>query len=99
MSGASGDINFKKNKDFSNKFLLSGEKESEIREFFTEDLIQFLDDNEIHHIESNGEALMIFKYLHIAKTDEVQNMLTFGLNLLKHMNFKSISENIFRKDK
>ena len=32
---------------------------------------------------------MIFKYLHIAKTDEVQNMLTFGLNLLKHMNFKS----------
>tara|TARA_B110000211_G_scaffold210974_1_gene249459 strand:+ start:810 stop:3068 length:2259 start_codon:yes stop_codon:yes gene_type:complete len=99
LSGASGDINFKKNKDFSNKFLLSGEKESEIREFFTEDLIQFLDDNEIHHIESNGEALMIFKYLHIAKTDEVQNMLTFGLNLLKHMNFKSISENIFRKDK
>ncbi|MFT5249630.1 MAG: hypothetical protein ACI93P_001357, partial [bacterium] len=91
FSGASGDINFKKNKDFSNKFLLSGEKESEIREFFTEDLIQFLDDNEIHHIESNGEALMIFKYLHIAKTDEVQNMLTFGLNLLKHMNLKSIS--------
>ncbi len=91
LSGASRDINFKKNKDFSNKFLLSGEKESEIREFFTEDLIQFLDENEIHHIESNGEALMIFKYLHIAKTDEVQNMLTFGFNLLKHMNFKSIS--------
>ena len=88
LSGASRDINFKKNKDFSNKFLLSGEKESEIREFFTEDLIQFLDENEIHHIESNGEALMIFKYLHIAKTEEVQNMLSFGLNLLKHMNFK-----------
>ncbi len=91
LSGASGDINFKRNTDFSNKFLLSGENESEIREFFTEDLIQFLEDNEIHHIESNGEALMIFKYLHIAKTDEVQNMLTFGLNLLKHMNFKDIS--------
>ena len=67
---------------------MSGENEDEIREFFTEDLIRFLEDNEIHHIESNGEALMIFKYLHIAKTDEVQNMLTFGLNLLKHMNFK-----------
>ena len=89
FSGSNGDINFKKNKGFSNKFLLSGEEESEIREFFTEDLIRFLEDNEIHHIESNGEALMIFKYLHIAKTDEVQNMLTFGLNLLKHMNFKS----------
>lgn len=91
LSGASSDINFKKNKDFSNKFLLSGEKEEDIREFFTEDLIQFLEENEIHHIESNGEALMIFKYLHIAKTDEVQNMLTFGLNLLKHMNLKGIS--------
>jgi len=88
FSGSSGDINFKKNKGFSNKFLLSGEEEAEIREFFTDDLIRFLEDNEIHHIESNGEALMIFKYLHIAKTDEVQNMLTFGLNLLKHMNFK-----------
>ena len=91
LSGASGDINFKKNKSFSNKFLLSGENEDEIREYFTDDLIQFLDENEIHHIESNGEALMIFKYLHIAKTDEVQNMLSFGLNLLKHMNFKDIS--------
>ena len=88
FSGSSGDINFKKNKGFSNKFLLSGEEEAEIREFFTDDLIQFLEDNEIHHIESNGEALMIFKYLHIAKTEEVQNMLSFGLNLLKHMNFK-----------
>jgi len=88
FSGSSGDINFKKNKGFSNKFLLRGEEEAEIREFFTDDLIQFLEDNEIHHIESNGEALMIFKYLHIAKTEEVQNMLSFGLNLLKHMNFK-----------
>ena len=91
LSGGSRDINFKKNKVFSNKFLLSGEKEGEIREFFTEDLIKFLEENEIHHIESNGEALMIFKYLHVAKTNEVQNMLTFGLNLLKHMNLKKVS--------
>ena len=89
FSGSNRDINFKKHKGFSSKFLLSGENEDEIREFFTEDLTRFLEDNEIHHIESNGEALMIFKYLHIAKTNEVQNMLTFGLNLLKHMNFKS----------
>jgi len=89
FSGVNRDINFKKHRGFSGKFLLSGENEKEIREFFTEDLIRFLEDNEIHHIESNGEALMIFKYLHIAKTDEVKNMLTFGLNLLKHMDFKS----------
>lgn len=85
FSGAKGDINFKKYAGFSNKFQLRGEDEEAIRAFFTDNLISFLEQNEIHHIESNGEALMIFKYLHIARTDEVQNMLTFSRNLLGHM--------------
>ena len=88
LSGANRDINFKRNTSFSSKFLLSGEDEDAIREFFTDDLLQFLAENEIHHIECNGEALMIFKYIHIAKTDEVQNMLAFAHNLLSHMNLK-----------
>lgn len=91
FSGAKGDINFVKYADFSGKFQLSGEDENAIRTFFTDELIRFLEQNEIHHIESNGEALMIFKYIHIARTDEVQNMLNFSHNLLKHMNLKSSS--------
>ncbi|MFB0939067.1 MAG: SulP family inorganic anion transporter, partial [Urechidicola sp.] len=71
FAGAKGDINFKRYADFSSKFQLSGENETEIRTFFTDDLIRFLEENEIHHIESNGEALMIFKYIHVARTDEV----------------------------
>ena len=89
LSGASRDINFKKNPVFSSKFLLSGEDEKAIRKFFTDDLLTFLSENEVHHIESNGEALMIFKYIHIARTDEVQNMLTFAQNLLSHMDLES----------
>lgn len=85
FAGANPDIDFKKHAGFSNKFQLSGENEAEIRAFFTDDLISFLEENEIHHIESNGEALMIFKYIHIARTDEVKNMLTFATNLLSHM--------------
>jgi len=88
LSGSKGDINFEKYVNFSSKFQLSGEHEDAIRAFFTDDLIRFLEQNEIHHIESNGRALMIFKYLHIARTDEVQNMLTFALNLLSHMDLK-----------
>jgi MFS superfamily sulfate permease-like transporter len=88
LAGTSKDIDFKRYQGFSNKFQLSGEDETAIRSFFTEDLIHFLEENEIHHIESNGEALMIFKYLHIARTDEVQNMLSFATNLLSHMNLK-----------
>ncbi len=88
FSGKRRDIDFVKYLGFSGKFQLSGEDEEAIRAFFTHDLIEFLEENETHHIESNGEALMIFKYLHIARTDEVQNMLTFSRNLLKHMNLK-----------
>jgi MFS superfamily sulfate permease-like transporter len=92
ISGAKGDINFEKYSGFSGKFQLSGEDENAIREFFNNDLIQFLEQNDTHHIESNGEALMIFKYLHIARTDEVKNMLTFSQNLVSQMRFDSHSE-------
>jgi len=88
LSGANRDINFRKNPGFSTKFVLSGEDEEGVRDFFTDELLQFMADHEVHHIESNGEALMIFKYLHIARTDEVQNMLTFAHDLLSHMPLK-----------
>ena len=91
LSGSKGDINFRQHSEFSGKFLLSGENEDDIRAFFTDDLIHFLEENEIHHIESNGEALMIFKYLHIARTDEVEHMLVFAHNLLEHMDLKATS--------
>lgn len=91
LSGSNLDIDFMKHTGFSGHFQLSGEDEGAIRAFFTEDLIRFLEKNDIHHIESNGEALMIFKYLHIARTDEVQSMLTFSSNLLKNMGLKSSS--------
>jgi MFS superfamily sulfate permease-like transporter len=85
FSGSIIDVNFMKQSGFSGNFQLSGEDEDAIRAFFTDDLIRFLEQNEIHHIESNGEALMIFNYLHIARTDEVPKMLTFSSNLLKNM--------------
>ena len=85
FSEASLDIHFMKHSGFSEKFNLSGEDEEAIRNFFTDDLIRFLENNEIHHIESNGEALMIFNYLHIARTDEVSSMLSFSSDFLKNM--------------
>ena len=91
LSKSHKSFNFKENIGFSSKFQLSGEDEGALKSFFTNDLIHFLEENEIHHIESNGEALMIFNYLHIARTAEVKNMLAFSQNLLKHMNFKESS--------
>ena len=72
-------------KKFSGKILLKGEDEQAIRGLFDEDLLNFVEDNEIHHIESNGEALMIFKYLHLIRTDEIKKLLAFSHDLLSHM--------------
>ncbi len=89
FSRSKRDIDFMKHPSFSLKFHLSGEDEDAVRAFFTDDLIRFLEENEIHHIESTGEALMIFNYVHIARTEEVQNILAFSSNLLRHMGLKS----------
>ncbi|PCI96939.1 MAG: hypothetical protein COB15_08755 [Flavobacteriales bacterium] len=79
------ELGFKLHTKFSSKFLVLGEDEDALNKFFTPKLIQFLEINKIHHIESNGEALMIFNYLRIAKTAEIEEMLSFSQNLLQHM--------------
>ena len=88
LSPSNRDIDFINHPGFSHNFHLSGEDEDAIRKFFTDDLIHFLEGNKIHHIESNGEALMIFTFVHIAQTEEVLNMLQFSSNLLSHMDIK-----------
>ena len=61
-----------------------------IKKLFNRDLIRFLEDQEIQQMESNGEALLIFKYLHIAPADEVPNMLKLSDALLDHMNLQKV---------
>ena len=51
------DIDFEEFKVFSDKFHLIGRNETEVRAFFSSELIKFFNTHEIYHIESNGEAL------------------------------------------
>lgn len=74
----------------SKKFILLGEDDLAIDRFFNEDLVKFLEESEIQHIECNGEALMIFKYLHIAPATEMHNLLNFSMELLDHMGVQTI---------
>lgn len=71
------DIDFKLYTDFSDRFLLKGENEQEVRDFFSIDLIEFFEANETYHIESNGEALLIFNKVKLAKTVETISMIDF----------------------
>ena len=76
------DIDFEEHPDFSKKLRLTGEDEQAIRSMFTSNLISFLESEEIYHIESNGNALIIFKSLRISNTGEIKNMVRFSEDLV-----------------
>jgi len=75
------DIDFEMYPGFSKKFLISGNNESEIQSFFTPEIIQFFENHQIYHIESNGEALVIFDKIKLARTDETLAFIDFGKEL------------------
>jgi len=83
------DIDFDMYPDFSKKFLLMGDNESEIRSFFTGDIIQFIEEHQIYHLESNGEALLIFDKIKLARTDETIGFIDYGNELATLLDTKS----------
>ena len=75
------DINFEMYPGFSKKFLLMGNSETEIRSFFTDDIIRFFENHQIYHLESNGEALFIFDKIKLARTDETIAFIDYAEEL------------------
>ena len=81
----SHDIDFPEYPVFSKSIRLTGEDEVKIRQLFTPGLIRFLEEEQVYHIECNGNALIIFKSLRIASTDEIKNMVRFTEDFVKHL--------------
>ena len=77
------DIDFDMYPNFSKKFLITGNKEAEIRAFFTDKVIRFFENHQIYHLESNGEALIIFDKIKLARTDETVEFIDYGRELAK----------------
>ncbi len=75
------DIDFKMYSDFSKKFLVLGNNERRIRSFFTDKFVRFMEDHHIYHLESNGEALLIFDKVKLARTDETIALINYGEQL------------------
>ena len=84
------DIDFKMYPDFSKKFLLFGNEEAKIRSFFSEEIIRFFENNQIYHIESNGEALFIFDKIKLARTDETIAFIDYAKELARLLDSKKI---------
>lgn len=83
------DIDFNMYTKFSSKFLLMGKDENEIRKFFKEHIIQFFENEQLYHLESNGEAFLIFDKLKLARTDETIALIEYGERLTRLLNSES----------
>ncbi|WP_242203269.1 SulP family inorganic anion transporter [Aestuariivivens insulae] len=75
------DIPFEDHIDFSNRFYLLGDNETAIRKFFNDDLIHFFESNPYYHVESNGQAILIFSKERLASIKEIKALLDFGKRL------------------
>lgn len=77
------DIDFEMYPNFSKRFLITGKNESKIQAFFTDDLIRFFESHQIYHIESNGEAIILFDKIKLARTDETIALVDYTKELAK----------------
>lgn len=75
------DIDFQEYSNFSDKFLLQGVNYESLEEFFSPELIKFLENNEGYHIESSGSKLLIFKQLSFANASDMEQMHKFAAQL------------------
>lgn len=82
-TAGSPDIRFQDFREFSNKFLLFGPDENEIRQFFTPDIILFFETHSIYHIESSGDSLLVFPKAKLVKSHQIEVMMAFVEELLE----------------
>ncbi|WP_436515597.1 SulP family inorganic anion transporter [Ekhidna sp. To15] len=79
---AGKDIDFDDHPMFSDKFLLKGPKEDEVRKFFKPALLQLIESNPIYHLESNGSKLIIYRFDKKKKEKEVAELILFAKRLV-----------------
>lgn len=80
------DLEFQLFSKFSKKLMIMGNNEDELQSFFTPEVVQFFEEHQISHIESNGESLLIFNKLKLARTDETIEFIDYGMELTHLLN-------------
>ncbi len=77
------DIDFKNATQFSKNFLLKSPQQQAIRELFTPEILAFFEQNNVYHIECNGNQLVIFKNMRLASVDEIKELVDYSYKLCK----------------
>lgn len=75
------DINFYDRPNFSSIFLLQGPNPEDIRNFFSDSVIDYLEQHPYYHIESNGSMLLIFKEMRFSTPSAMARMHEFSHEL------------------
>ncbi|MEP1489062.1 MAG: SulP family inorganic anion transporter [Algibacter sp.] len=75
------DIPIENHDDFSKRFYLLGDNEAGIAKFFNDDVTHFFESNPYYHVESNGNALLIFGKERLASVKEIKALFDFGKRL------------------
>jgi len=75
------DIPIQNHSDFSKRFYLLGEDENAIKMFFNNDITHFFESNPYYHIESNGNAILVFGKERLASIKEIKAVFDFGKRL------------------
>lgn len=76
------DIDFTEYPNFSDRYLLKGKSESEIRQFFNAGLIQLMERQKVvYSIESNGHALLVHQLDRLMSADEIRELVVFSKDL------------------
>lgn len=74
-------IDLEEHEDFSRRFLLKGENETAIRNFFDKELVRFFESNPYYHVQSTYHSLLVFKRERLASISEVKALLDYGERL------------------
>ena len=77
---------------FNRTYRIEGKDERKIKEFFSQELVDFLLNYEVFHLESNGESLLIFDKARVSNTDHIKRMLSFSSELLNTLGIRKESK-------
>lgn len=80
---AGKDIDFPSHPEFSKKYYLRSQQESNVRDFFTEPLIHFLENREELHIECHRNRLLFYKKRDLLEPSEILYVVKFAEDFLQ----------------
>lgn len=84
------DIDFDSHPVFSKKYYLRGTDETQVRSFFTETLIQFLENREEMHIECHRNRLIFYKKRDLLEPSEILYMAKFAEEFVSLIHQKEV---------